>query len=718
MNALQGAVIILDECGNIVYKNRKWHSIKDSLSLSKKGFKGENYFEHCSHAVEEGNDYALRLLLGIRDVLTNNKERFRVTINDSSGNKDVWFKVEVSPIEQKAREHVLVVFTDISDELKYTRASRESEALHRKNFNYTHSGIILGKENGEILDVNPAACAMLGYSKSELMEGGRSMIVDEEDPAHKEVVRTRNKKSVFFGEKEYKHKNGHYIPVELTSVKYQSDNNGPYIINTFRKIQHEKDRKHTLEVERRFTKTALNSISGIFFVLDSDRKFVRWNNSMLSDLGYTDEEMMEKTVFDIFAPSERKTINCFLNDAFENGKTDFVGKITSKNSGLHHYHLQFNTFQEKEKTFLVVTGVDRTDFVESEKLREQNHHLMTELFNNSPIATVMIDPDNKAEKINKAFIELFGYAEKELIGHNINTLITSDDLEEEASQISDHAFNGNSDQRSTTRIRKDGTEIPVLLSTVPVWIDGKIIAVYGMYVDLTEQVNLKNHLQKSLEEKDILLQEVHHRVKNNLAIMASLLQLQILNDCNEYAKPKLQEAYGRIFSIAKVHEALYNKEDMAEISFTGYLHSIVETMPDIAKTQQFDIQIQDEDSPLILNVNQAIPLGLLINEIMNLSPQAHSENQLAQLDYHIEGETVTLTLSGLNKQIEEYNTISTTSHFHHMLIETFLQQIDATLGVDAEQENSFKITFERSNKIKGSSNSFINQNINYKTSVA
>lgn len=717
LNALQGAAIILDESGDIIYKNKKWETSKDSLSLCKDTYIGKNYFKHCSNAVQEGNDYALRLLLCIREIFSKNKEQFRLTINSPLHSEDKWFKAEISPIQNKSEEHVLVVFRDVSDDLKYAHASRDTEALHRKNFKYSNSGIIIGKENGEILDVNPAACTILGYSKNELIEGGRSMIVNEEDPAHQEVVRIRKNKSTFSGEKEYKHKDGHYIPVELTSVTYQTRDNGQHVINTFRKIQDEKDRQHTLEVERRFTKTALNSISGIFFVLNSDRKFVRWNNSMLNDLGYSDEEMMKKTVFDIFEPSERKTVDCFISDAFKNGEKSFVGKISSKNYGMHHYHLQFNTFEDKEETFLVVTGVDRTDFVESEKLREKNYHLMTELFENSPIATVMIDPGNKAQKINRAFVDLFGYSEEEILGQNVNSLLATEDLEEEASKISDHAFDGNADQRSTLRITKNGTEVPVLLSTVPVRINGDIIAVYGMYIDLTEQVNLKSHLQKSLDEKDVLLQEVHHRVKNNLAIMASLLQLQIMNDCNEHAKPKLQEAYRRVLSIAKVHETLYDKEDIAEISFTDYLTSIVETMPNIAKTQNFDIQIQGAKTPLLLNVNQAIPLGLLINEIMNLSPESDFKNQSVQLAYDVENEIITLTLSGLREQVKKFNTISESSHFHHMLIETFMQQIDAKIGVD--HEHSFKITFKKLNKIKRAGDSLLYQKTdNYKTSVA
>lgn len=703
-NALQGAAFILNKNGVIVQTNSSWNNTKGSLSFSGKEFQTNNYIDHCGRAVEEGNDYALSLLFGIKDVLNGSKESFKLTIRLQSDGTKKWYKTEVSPIQLNSENHALIVFDDVTENIKTINYLRDSEALYRQNFKYSVAGIIFGKTNGEILDVNPAACKMLGYSKLELIKGGRQIIVDEDDSAHLEVVRIRNEKSVFQGEKEYKHKNGRYIPVQLTSIKYNTGDDEQHIINTFQNLEAEKANQYTLEEERRFTQTAVNSIPGIFFVINSDRRFVRWNNSVHTDLGYSDEEMLEKTILDIFAPSQAETIRCFINDAFKKGKKEFVGRINSKHSGIRDYHLQFNTFESDDECYLVVTGVDTTDFVESEKLREKNYQLMTELFDNSSIATVMINPQNEVQKVNKAFIDLFGYTKDELLGKDINKLITSNEQQEEAHEISQLAFSGSSDQRTAVRIQKDGSDVPVLLSTVPVRSNGDIIAVYGMYIDLTEQVKLEKDLQKSLEEKDILLQEVHHRVKNNLAIMASLLQLQILNDCNELAKPKLQEAYSRIFSIAKIHESLYNSGNMAEISFTDYLASIVETMPNVAKATDFNLQIQDQESPLILNVNQAVPLGLLINEIMNLAPQREGKQHPAKLSYKIDGENVTISISGLDNQITDFRSDSEESGFHHLLIETFLQQIDANIEVVRNHKDKFVITFQKSNSVKGSTN--------------
>src|SRR5690625_7980726 len=87
-------------------------------------------------------------------------------------------------------------------------------------------------------------------------------------------------------------------------------------------------------------------------------------------------------------------------------------------------------------------------------------------------------------------------------------------------------------QIKTVRRNKRGERIPVILNTVPIYHDENLIALFGIYVDMRKQVSLERSLQRTIAEKDTLLQEIHHRVKNNLAVVVSLLDLQILQEEN------------------------------------------------------------------------------------------------------------------------------------------------------------------------------------------
>lgn len=706
LNALHGSAAVLDENGEVIARNEQWADGDLSSNWFDIEPTSDNYFEHCSYAVELGNDYALRLLFGIREILQAKKESLALTVSTSGVNKR-WHKVEISKLGDLTKTCVLIVFSDITEDMKTIQALRDSEAKYRQYFLHTTDGIILGKPNGEILDSNPAACKILGYPKIELIEGGHSLIVDESAPAHLEVVRTREEKSIFKGEKEYIHKDGHCIPVQLTSVIYTCDDGSKQLVNTFRDLQKEKKSKFTPEEERRFSKTALNSIPGIFFVLNSNNCFIRWNDSMLSVLGYTNEKISTLSINDIFHESEHQRLQEVIERTFITGKGDFFGKIVTSQSEYRFYNLQINKFESDDESFLVATGVDMTDFMESEKKRERNHRLLTELFDNSPIAKVMINPNNEVQKMNQAFIDLFEYSEKEILGTNVNNLISCNKCIQEAEEILISAFKGKPDQRKTERTKKDGTKIPVLITTVPVRSNGEIIAVYGIYVDLTEQRNLENHLKKSLHEKDILLQEVHHRVKNNLAIIASLLELQIILDANEEARKQLRDAYNRVFSIAKIHETLYNHEEFAEISFDDYLTTLIDTMPAVVKAEKFNMSVQPTTEPLILNINQAVPLALLINEFVYLGASDEANNKQVELSYKIDGNAVTLIIRGLDKQIEEDNKSKQEHPFQHLLIKTFIEQMDANVKVVKNATNKLYIKFQRSDSVKGTSNSLI-----------
>jgi len=227
---------------------------------------------------------------------------------------------------------------------------------------------------------------------------------------------------------------------------------------------------------------------------------------------------------------------------------------------------------------------------------------MSQLFENSPLAMVMIGSGGFVQKVNDSFISLFGYGEEEILDKNVNKLITSEQNLAESLKVNRQAFEGIADTQETTRLTKSRQKIPVLVNTVPIIYDKKVIAVYGIYVDLREQKQLEINLQQSVQEKDILLQEVHHRVKNNLAIIAGLIDLQMINEQEPKVVSKLREVHSRIFSIAKIHETLYQQEDVVLIDFVQYLHSVIDSLYANNQSDTFSFNIQS-GSPIKLNLN-------------------------------------------------------------------------------------------------------------------
>jgi len=702
LKALPGAAAILDVNGEIICFNENWDANRKCSNWLGLERDTNNYFSHCRRAAEQGNDYALKLLIGLREVLDGERDSLEMTMA-MNGDIRTWCKISISAIEA-GEPLALVIFDDITANMETIKLLRESEERYSQQFQHSVSGIILGSPDGNIIDANPAACKILGYTKEELMRGGRKLIVDENSPANSEMQRIREEESIYEGEREYLHKNGYTVPVEIISVVYNDEHDGQKVINTFRDVTLEKQVEYFLEEERRFTKTVLDSIPGIFFVLDSNGKLIRWNNSIEKELGYNESELQTISILEIFKEDERGRAEEMFNNAYEYGNNGFVTQILSKNNGIRSFHLYINRFKSEEEEYLVSTGVDITEFLTSELERERNFALMTQLFENSPLAMVMIDLQSRVQKVNNGFTTLFGYQAEEIIGQNVNALITSEKNAEEAEEVSNRAISGFAHQQETTRLTKHGNTVPVLVSTVPIWSHGEVISAYGIYVDLTEQKKLAQQLQSSLNEKNVLLQELHHRVKNNLAIIAGLLELQVIYEKNEAVKQKIEEAHSRIFSIAKIHETLYQQKDVVQIEFNEYLDSIIGSMSYVAGEKKLNIKRTESSRPIMLNLNQAVPLGLVINELIQMkAAEGSGSNHTININLTYDENDVKLEIEGLKKNINGLDAADESQTFHKLLIDTFIKQMDGEISYTTNGTNNVVIYFKRTEDLRGSS---------------
>lgn len=141
--------------------------------------------------------------------------------------------------------------------------------------------------------------------------------------------------------------------------------------------------------------------------------------------------------------------------------------------------------------------------------------------------------------------------------------------------------------------------------------DKKIIGISIFSKDITERVKTEHKMKSALKEKEVLLSEIHHRIKNNLAIVSSLLQLQELNISNNEAREALSQSRKRIKSTALVHELLYRKESFESIPLNEYITELFELL----KTNN-NIQLSLRGNDISVELKTAMPLGLMLNEIM------------------------------------------------------------------------------------------------------
>ena len=221
---------------------------------------------------------------------------------------------------------------------------------------------------------------------------------------------------------------------------------------------------------------------------------------------------------------------------------------------------------------------------------------------------------------NQQFECMFGYDPGELIGKHVSIVNAPSEKSPEAfaNEIIKTLKQAGAWNGEVRNIRKDGTSFWCYanVSTFKhpqfgeVWI--------SVHQDITERKRAEAQLHASLREKEILLREIHHRVKNNMQVISGLLDLQARASGNPELTERLNESQNRIRSMALVHEKLYGSKDFARIDLAGYVRTLSQELFQAYKVNPREINlIVNAEGDVYLDVNKAIPCGLILNELIS-----------------------------------------------------------------------------------------------------
>lgn len=229
-------------------------------------------------------------------------------------------------------------------------------------------------------------------------------------------------------------------------------------------------------------------------------------------------------------------------------------------------------------------------------------------------------------------------------------------------------------------IRDDGKIIWVEVNEAPVLKDEKTVSVAGSLTDITDRKKAQEAIRTSLKEKETLLAEIHHRVKNNLAVVASLMQLQAMESENSELQDQLIESVLRIKSMASIHEHLYQTDNFSKLDFGHNLETLI---TDIINTMQYSTQInlQFNCDDVFLNVNQAIPSSLIVNEVVTNIIKHGFKNRakgIITLELKQEGTNVLLTIEDDGHGFPEKYDPENTNTLGMQLIKTLAIQLEGT----------------------------------------
>jgi len=213
---------------------------------------------------------------------------------------------------------------------------------------------------------------------------------------------------------------------------------------------------------------------------------------------------------------------------------------------------------------------------------------------------------------NSGFARMFGYSPYELVGLPLSIFIAPQSM----AVFKDKLTSESTQPFEVMGQKKDGGPM-YIEATARSYTHNSERANLIAVRDITHRKQFEAQLRASLEEKEVLLKEIHHRVKNNLQIISSLLSLQAadLKDANLLAQ--YQDSQDRIRSMALIHERLYRSSDLAHIDFGNYLQDLTSSLVQTYRQQARGITLQISTAPVLLDIDTAVPCGLIVNELVS-----------------------------------------------------------------------------------------------------
>ena len=350
--------------------------------------------------------------------------------------------------------------------------------------------------------------------------------------------------------------------------------------------------------------------------------------------------------------------------------------------------------------FLVIYMFTRLSQKSEQTLASENNLLQEQvqtIFENSSDALLVIDTDlNVISNVNQYAVELLeGEKKEDIIGKQVpdfhkEKLNTEQLVEIRRSLLINQFWSGEIEFET--------------LKGKTFWADLTVKRIETQHKpyqlvrisDITQRKKYEVEMKSSLREKEILIDEIHHRVKNNLAIISGLLHLQSSQIDDKKLLEIFDESRRRIHSMALIHEKLYHTESFEKIDFSEYVSSLIDYIQSSYNTSATSITVNTSIKNVHLDLKHAVPCALILNELISNSYK-HAFNGKAkgiiEIDIFKSGPTLSMTISDDGIGIDTSSDLAQSNSLGLTLVHSLVNQIDGTLNMNSKAGTTFQLTF-------------------------
>ncbi len=438
---------------------------------------------------------------------------------------------------------------------------------------------------------------------------------------------------------------------------------------------------------------------------DRHHRFLACSQAKCEHHGKKMEELIGLTDYDLFPPEQAEYFEAEEDEVMRTGQPLVVEHLLDLAGGQRWYEAIKTPLQDGQGNIIGVLCTERdiTERKQAEAALLESQRTLSTLMSNLPglVYRCCNDANWTMEFVSEGCRNLTGYEPDDLVNNRRATyaeLIHPADRQMVWQTVQQGVAAHQPFQMTYRIVTAAGEQKWVWEQGRPIFSPtGELLFLEGFITDVTPQKNVEEALQVSLREKQMLLQEVHHRVGNNLQVISSLLSLQADHLEAPQAAQVFRESRERIRSMALIHERLYRSRDLSRISPAEYLESLVSHLFNIYGAEARDIHYELIVEDIPMDLNTAIPVGMIVNELVsNALEHAFSDNRGGRVSVGLtkrEEGCVRLTVGDNGTGFPTYLDIHEMASMGLQLVVLLVQQIQGSITLHRTDGTVFEITF-------------------------
>lgn len=631
--------------------------------------------------------------------------RFRAV---SKAGKVHWLEVNAVIIDWDNSQATLNFITDYSDQVRIENELRDSELKYRKIFENVQDIFYQTDQNGIIIEISPSVERYTGFTREELI--GKPVEMVYSDPGDRaemlKIIITQGE--VIDYELRLKGKDERQIITSVSShILYDADGKPAGVEGSLRDITERKHVEEALKKSEQLHRLLTDNAKDVIWTMDLAGHFTYVSPSVEKLRGFTVEEVMQQSILESLTPESAETAMSVFKSGMEAIQAglpvpEFRGELEQpcRDGTTVWIEATISVIYDESGEAVGIVGVSRdiSDRKLIEKALRDSEELYRSILKASPDAIAITDLDGRFLMVTPSAVSMFGcQSDEDMLGHFNTEFILPEDRERAINNTA-LRFSGRMKGLGEYRgLRKDGSSIEIDVNGEFLRDQhGQPIKIIFIVRDITDRKLAGDRIKSLLAEKEIILKEVHHRIKNYMNTIKGLLYLQAGTTDEPVVIATLDDAARRVQSMMVLYDKLYQSVDYTNISISEYFPSLVDEI--VSNFPNSDsVKIVKKIDDIALNAKKLQSLGIIINELLtNIMKYAFTgrNNGVITVSAVRNGERINMEIMDDGIGIPDSITFENPSGFGIQLVVMLVEQISGNIRIERGRGTKFILDFE------------------------